>query len=44
MKKYAKWRKAWNLGREEAVSLLICIGLALIVIIECIIVIILKTI
>lgn len=44
MKKYQAWRKAWNLGRIEAVAFLVCMGLAVCYITKFIIVIILKTI
>lgn len=44
MKKYTEWRKAWNLGKIEAVVFLAVVGLAVCYITECIIIIILKTI
>lgn len=44
MKKYQAWRKAWNLGKIEAIWFLIIMGLTMCMIFECIIAIILKTI
>jgi hypothetical protein len=44
MKKYQAWRKAWNLGKSEAVFFLITVGLAAGMILECIWAIIIKTI
>jgi hypothetical protein len=44
MKKYQAWRKAWNLGRIEAVVFLVCMGLAVCCVMEFIVTLILKTI
>jgi hypothetical protein len=43
MKKYQAWRKAWNLGKSEAVFFLITVGLAVCYVMEFIWAIILKS-